>query len=79
MIIPYRPRWINFLVARLFGYFWLPCPICGNNFGGHEWSETLYSNYSSGFGTCPECVTECKRRNAELFATLPPPIHELGK
>ena len=22
--------------ANLFGYFWLPCPTCGQMFGGHE-------------------------------------------
>lgn len=29
-------RYINKLYAKLFGYFWLPCPICGEMFGGHE-------------------------------------------
>ena len=24
------------LHAWLFGYFWLPCPICEEYFGGHE-------------------------------------------
>lgn len=35
--MPYRPRWLNRLYAGLFGYFWLPCPLCGEYFGGHEW------------------------------------------
>jgi predicted RNA-binding Zn-ribbon protein involved in translation (DUF1610 family) len=26
----------NRLRAWLGGYFWLPCPICGQHFGGHE-------------------------------------------
>jgi len=30
------PRWINRIYARVFGYFWIPCPICGRDFGGHE-------------------------------------------
>lgn len=24
------------LYAWMFGYFWLPCPVCGRMFGGHE-------------------------------------------
>lgn len=24
------------LTAKIFGYFWLPCPICGEFFGGFE-------------------------------------------
>lgn len=24
------------IYARMFGYFWLPCPVCGKHFGGHE-------------------------------------------
>lgn len=24
-------------IARAGGYFWLPCPLCGVDFGGHEW------------------------------------------
>ena len=31
-----RWRWLNRLYAYVRGYFWLPCPICGENFGGHE-------------------------------------------
>lgn len=36
-----RPRWVNRLYANLLGYFWLPCPICGQMFGGHERSKTV--------------------------------------
>lgn len=30
------PRWVHRLYAWTSGYFWLPCPICGEMFGGHE-------------------------------------------
>ena len=33
------PRWLNRIYARVFGYFWFPCPICGRDFGGHEAAE----------------------------------------
>lgn len=28
--------------AYLGGYFWLPCPICGEEFGGFECGEQSY-------------------------------------
>lgn len=32
----WHPRWFAHLWARLFGYFWIPCPVCGEEFGGQE-------------------------------------------
>ncbi len=32
------PRWCHRCYAWFAGYFWLPCPVCGQMFGGHEWS-----------------------------------------
>ena len=29
-------RLLHKMYAALFGYFWLPCPVCGQMFGGHE-------------------------------------------
>lgn len=29
-------RKLHHMYAWLFGYFWLPCPSCGAEFGGHE-------------------------------------------
>jgi hypothetical protein len=52
------------LYAFLGGYFWLPCPLCGNCFGGHEWRD-LDGNLSSipdettpglSHGICPACT-----------------------
>lgn len=34
--LPRHPRWINWVWTRIAGLFWLPCPRCGENFGGHE-------------------------------------------
>jgi hypothetical protein len=31
-----RPRWIARTLAWVGGYFWLPCPVCGENFAGFE-------------------------------------------
>lgn len=47
------------------GYFWLPCPVCHEYFGGHEWrSYDGLSPYvpdldrlpSGGEGICPRCT-----------------------
>jgi hypothetical protein len=60
-----RPRWLHRWYADLMGYFWLPCPICGENFGGHEWAATLMLNKSKGYGVCPKCVEAARRSNEE--------------
>lgn len=33
------PRCLHQLYAFWLGYFWLPCPLCGKYFGGHEWKD----------------------------------------
>jgi len=34
-----KHRYLNKIYAKFFGYFWLPCPLCGQMFGGHEWED----------------------------------------
>ncbi|MFF7946988.1 hypothetical protein [Streptomyces griseorubiginosus] len=59
-------RWHRFY-ARSHGYFWLPCPLCGHDTGGHEWRD--YKGLSStvpdpeyppgsgrGMGICQDCT-----------------------
>lgn len=41
-LIPYRFRGLHHQLASDWGFFWLPCPLCGHEFGGHEWRETDY-------------------------------------
>ena len=60
---PYRPRIINWIWATWGGLFWIPCPICHRNYGGHEWGTTLMTSYSTGKGVCPKCVGEAKIQN----------------
>ena len=31
-----RPRFVAKFLAWLLGYFWLPCPLCGEYFSGFE-------------------------------------------
>jgi hypothetical protein len=66
-----RHRKIEEKYARANGFFWLPCPLCGEPFGGHEvdWEAVhtfIDSQDSPGYGAliCPRCVEE---RQGETF------------
>lgn len=53
-------------IARRFGFFWLPCPVCGEEFGGHEWvtdgdmpgDVPVYGKPGMGEGICPACTRD---------------------
>jgi hypothetical protein len=60
-----KPRVLQYLYAKIAGYFWLPCPLCGRNFGGHEWKSENTLKYENGYGkgVCPDCGTRAKELN----------------
>ena len=66
-----KPKWMRKARANAGGYFWLPCPICGEMFGGFEWKSghSLMTSKSEGVGVCPKkkCKEEADRRNLEKF------------
>ena len=68
-----RPRILQQVYAFLWSYFWLPCPICGEDFGGHESAGTLFHSWSGGRSVCPDCVKIADDLNKQFFATNPPP------
>ena len=37
------------------GYFWLPCPVCGREFGGHEQSDVFGADVWNCM-VCPRCA-----------------------
>ena len=63
-------RWLARANATLLGCFWLPCPLCGQHFGGQEWDEIDGHDSSipdpdqpqdpesalHGRGICPGCT-----------------------
>ena len=62
-----RFRRLAWQYARLLGYFWLPCPVCRQEFSGHEWRKvnghvsTIPDGDQSGpmskaTGICPDCT-----------------------
>lgn len=62
------PRWCHKFYAWFAGYFWYPCPICGEPFGGHEYrpgSTSLWFAQGRGNVVCPKpaCSVEAARRN----------------
>lgn len=63
-----RPRWLQWLKALACGYFWMPCPICGRMFGGHEEHGSWDTWPGGGLVTCIECKNEAKRRTLEMYA-----------
>ena len=47
------PRSLNRLYAAVYGYFWLPCPLCGTYFGGHEAEATWWPDLTNvGHSIC---------------------------
>ncbi len=54
-------RWNRFY-AFINGYFWLPCPLCGAFFGGHEWTNhdgiPKPGEPSIKRGICDDCAEE---------------------
>lgn len=58
-----KARRIEEKYAHANGFFWLPCPVCGEPFGGHEvdWDAVhafVDSQDAPGYGAliCPRCV-----------------------
>lgn len=48
--------------ARAGHYFWLPCPICGEDFAGFEWTGNVLVGAGRSHGTCPNCPGQWLRR-----------------
>ena len=69
--VPYRFRRVHQAYAFVTGFFWMPCPLCGQPFGGHEWRDIdgqpasvpdpsqpppgPYAAFTSK-GICPQCT-----------------------
>lgn len=66
------PRWMHKLRANLTGYFWLPCPLCGEMFGGHEWDgESIIIAQHKGVGVCPNCRGAARQHNRKWMDEHP--------
>ena len=58
-------RMLNKWYAKAMGYFWTPCPICGEEFGGHEYvsGTSLCVSPSSGLCVCKKCKDAAEEIN----------------
>ncbi len=56
-------RFLHKVYAHVNGYFWLPCPICGRMFGGHEKKGDLMIDWSRGKAVCSNCIDRANERN----------------
>lgn len=60
------PRWIHRVLAKVGGYFWSPCPECGEFFGGHERSHvSKYMPDGSHLLVCPRCAPVVYRHQVD--------------
>ena len=67
------PRWVHRVLAFFFGYFWLPCPLCGEMFGGPEWewdkpNSDIMTSWGQGQGVCPNCHKAARKYNDKWMA-----------
>ena len=64
-----QPRWLQKIRAFLGGYFWRPCPLCGEYFGGHEWGDNcvLMTGVNEGKGVCNNCRKKADKLNRKNF------------
>jgi hypothetical protein len=72
------PRWLHKAWANFAGYFWLPCPLCGKEFGGHEWktnapNNSIMTSWNTGSGVCPNCHSAAKIYNDKWMKANPHP------
>lgn len=63
------PRWLHRSWALWAGYFWSPCPECGQMFGGHERQPQIpFTVYGEGsLMLCPRCAPIVSAREFEAF------------
>ena len=70
------PRFVHRVYAGLNAYFWLPCPICGRMFGGHEEKGMLYKGWHGGVSVCSNCIEIAEKRNKEYWDAQSPIVIE---
>ena len=49
--------WLRRNIATAFGYFWLPCPMCGQMFAGFEIGRRSVPTEEPSHGRC--CCKWC--------------------
>lgn len=64
------PRWEARQYADQNNYFWLPCVLCNQWYGGHEVMDKglvgVFINNNASISTCPNCEQEARRLNKQF-------------
>jgi hypothetical protein len=69
-LAPHSWRRFHRLVADWLGYYWLPCPLCGAEFGGHEHGESIPDPARpphGGIAICSRCTITRNRESSALL------------
>lgn len=62
-------RFLHRIYAHLTAHFWLPCPLCGRKFGGHEKGNGHYQTSAYvGTSVCSNCAEEAENLNRLLWS-----------
>jgi len=66
------PRRFHQFYAWFASYFWIPCPLCGECYGGHEWVDSLAKIPKIGHpgmcvGVCNDCIVAAQFINEEFY------------
>lgn len=56
-----RPRWLAHLWAWLWGYFWIPCPVCREPFAGFEAGRGWHGVNHQVIDGMRECQVTCAK------------------
>lgn len=67
-LIPYQWRRVHHCFATSLGYFWKPCPLCGREFGGHEYGTDI-PNLSLGPRSGQVICSECTKNRVGMIDT----------
>ena len=74
-----HPRWWQAIMATIGNYWWEPCPVCGEKFGGHEMTGIDVRINGRWWGVCRNCVAASWRKaGSESGARLVFDIAERG-
>lgn len=60
-LVPYRFRRFHHAYATRNRFYWLPCPLCGWEYGGHEAGKTI-PDPSRGPGCGMAICSKCSRK-----------------
>ena len=66
-LIPLHLRWVHRTFAKAHGFFWIPCPLCTREFGGHEIHDVIPDPLGGErwfVGICPFCTQDRNEKTA---------------